>query len=227
MNFTNPSDFKFVTGADLEDIEIDNDIMPVRSDKSLLRGIDIAFLYEAVEERCRACNVDDGETMEFSNVISKDQINTIISRWNELYYIKDEFDIDGRCGRWLDCELDEIQSKMFKSSEYATYIKPHLFKPSHITTLTTDDKSLMRDKILEIYSEIGRMHVKFLNGWDSVYRNTTVRKENLVGNVDYARSIINSSNVIFTSSNKGNPTIREKGYGIITSRVEKYTHTLD
>lgn len=54
MNFSGPEDFKYVTG-DLSAIEIDNDIMPVRSGsyKNKLRGMDIAFLMEAVEERAR------------------------------------------------------------------------------------------------------------------------------------------------------------------------------
>lgn len=178
MNFTNPSDFKFVTGADLEEIEIDNDIMPVRSDKSLLRGIDIAFLYEAVEERCRACNVDDGETMEFSKNISKDQINTIINRWNKLYELKDEFDIDKQCSRWLDCELSALPHI---TNDYNGVYKPHYFKPVYIEPLTTDSEPILKQKILDIYKEVGKMHVKLQNMSPKVRQNYRQVKVDEIG----------------------------------------------
>ena len=84
MNFKGPADFKYVSG-ELSEIEIDNDIMPVRSPDAShrLRGIDIAFLMEAVEERARLIGLE-GKTFTFSKKITLQQVNEIIARYNEI-----------------------------------------------------------------------------------------------------------------------------------------------
>ena len=94
MNFSTPNDFKYVTG-DLDKIEIDNDIMPVRAteDKRKLRGMDIAFLQEAVEERRRFIGMPPS-TKSFDTAISASKINDIYSSMLPLK------GADG-CGRFI------------------------------------------------------------------------------------------------------------------------------
>jgi len=80
MNFTSEEDFEYVTG-DLSTILIDNDIMPNRDTdhKKDIRGMDIAFLMEAAEERRRAREMDTVQLdTAFENKIKQEQVQGII-----------------------------------------------------------------------------------------------------------------------------------------------------
>lgn len=131
MNFTSPSDFQYVTGAnidathpcgDMNRIEIDNDIMPVRATeyKRKLRGIDIAFLMEATEELARASNLLEGdvpsqETFEFSRCVKSLQIENIINR---LVATKTQFEIEGkRVGAYISSPLLMIADEDYDFTE--------------------------------------------------------------------------------------------------------------
>lgn len=86
---TDPSEYLFVTG-DLDDIRIDGEIMPLRtgdtgnfdkndnpiSRRNIMRGEDICFLKEAIEERRRAIARDD-DSPTFSKKISSSQIEEV------------------------------------------------------------------------------------------------------------------------------------------------------
>jgi hypothetical protein len=86
---TDPSEYLFVTG-DLNDIRIDGEIMPLRtgntgkvdkngvpiSRRNIMRGEDICFLKEAIEERRRAIARDD-DSPTFSKKISSSQIEEV------------------------------------------------------------------------------------------------------------------------------------------------------
>ena len=77
MNFTSEEDFEYVTG-DLSSIVIDNDIMPVRTTehRNDIRGIDIAFLMEAAEERRLAREISDLQVnTSFVNKLLRDQLS--------------------------------------------------------------------------------------------------------------------------------------------------------
>lgn len=86
MNFSKATDFQYVYG-DLSSIIIDNDIMPVRPEatKNHLRGMDIAFGLEAVEERAVAINLDNEPvTYYFENSISKNNLNSIVNKLSAI-----------------------------------------------------------------------------------------------------------------------------------------------
>ena len=51
-------DYMFVSFD--KDIEVDGDIMPIRADKSILRGVDVGFLLEGVCERLSVLTGDEG-----------------------------------------------------------------------------------------------------------------------------------------------------------------------
>lgn len=95
---SNRTEYEFVTG-DLDGILIDGDIMPLRtgdtgkfdknddpiSRKNLLRGEDICFLKEAIEERRRAVGKTDDNPV-FSKKISTAQITETDTKLRDIEY---------------------------------------------------------------------------------------------------------------------------------------------
>ena len=76
MNFDDETDFKYISG-DLDKIVIGNDIMPLRDSNHAkdIRGMDVAFLMEAAEERklARQLTLSNNQALNFSNKISLQQ----------------------------------------------------------------------------------------------------------------------------------------------------------
>lgn len=161
MNFTQPSDFKYVGGADLYRINIDNDIMPMRGTdtKRHLRGMDVAFLMEAVEERARLIGLD-AKTYEFSRMITMAQVNEIIERYNEIvdaqeanaarpftalvpFFVRDYNDVSVHFG------------KIEKHADFAAFID--LFKVDVSKIDPVDDKVIRAEKIEEIFSAVEKL----------------------------------------------------------------------
>ncbi len=166
MNFTKPQDFQYVQGAnidgahpygDLNRIEIDNDIMPVRNteDKRKLRGIDIAFLMEAVEERARARGLE-GETFTFSRNITLSQVNAIIDRWNEI--VDEEWEGDSYLWNhvlWMDKE--KLEENIEGVVNFYPAYRDSRFKPIKFSHVSDDD--ILIETVSNLFTEVGKMQL--------------------------------------------------------------------
>ena len=159
MNFTDAGSFDFVTG-DLSDITIDNDIMPVRSGDAAnhIRGMDIAFIKEAIEERRRAVEKSP-MTPSFSKSITAEQINGIGAQLLDMFYDEDD-----------DCEwLDDFPStsvngyREFTPSTYGDipvsmsdwdFGVNRVQKPTAADSISTDD-DLLVSQISSMFSKVG------------------------------------------------------------------------
>ena len=108
---SNRTEYEFVTG-DLDGILIDGDIMPLRtgdtgkfdkngdpiSRKNLLRGEDICFLKEAIEERRRAIARDDDSPMFSKKVLSSQIVETDAKLRDAIF----GSGVYRYCWEWLD-----------------------------------------------------------------------------------------------------------------------------
>ena len=83
MDFKSIDDFLFVDHNSLSGLSVSNDIYPRRSNKSLIKGLDIAFLMEAIEERRRSIGLDE-KTWVYDDKITVNQMNEIISSYQDL-----------------------------------------------------------------------------------------------------------------------------------------------
>lgn len=176
MNFTQPSDFQFVQGANIDDqhpygdldrIEIDNDIMPVRTseEKKRLRGIDIAFLMEAVEERARAIGLGEKD-WTFSRNITLEQVNSIIGRLNEILNVNEGtqsvyyFDVD---------KFRKINNTTYTGEDPRDF---YLEKVNRLTINPVSDSTILLSKIDELFECVkdlqfiyrGRIHTLWYEG---------------------------------------------------------------
>ena len=59
MDFKSIDDFLFVDHDSLSELSVSNNIFPKRANKNLIKGLDIAFLMEAIEERRRSIGLDE------------------------------------------------------------------------------------------------------------------------------------------------------------------------
>ena len=184
MNFTEPSDFKNVSG-DIDEIEIDNSIMPIRStdDKNKLRGMDIAFLQEAIEERRKAVYLGFGG-QSFSKSFSASQMAQIANRHNEI--------ASTGTGVFVDGEIHEVDYKKDDDS-YPKGLMPYLTDVPNccskidIETITFGE-SLLKSDVESAYSSVRGMNKSCRYIFDNVF------------NFSY------TSEVPFDYKSDGNPT---------------------
>ena len=153
MNFVGPGDFQFVTG-DLSFIEIDNDIMPKRSAsrKYEIRGMDIAFLMEAIEERARAIGNSD-KSQTFSKTISAGQTEAAASDISRM-------DLSTANYRWYGGDLIDVSEL---SNDHDPAMAGWIFgrRNCGITHLLPQGVSVLGNELIEseihdIFSEVGK-----------------------------------------------------------------------
>lgn len=184
MNFTKPSDFKNVSG-DIGEIEIDNNIMPSRAtdDKNKLRGMDVAFLQEAIEERRKAVYLGFGG-QSFSKSFSASQMSQIANRHNEI--------ASTGTGVFVDGEIHEVDYKKDDDS-YPKGLMPYLTDVPNccskvdIETITFGE-NLLKSDVESAYSSVRRMNRSCRYIFDNVF------------NFSY------TSEVPFDYKSDGNPT---------------------
>ena len=83
MDFKSIEDFLYVDHNSLSGLSVSNYIYPKRQNKTLIKGIDIAFLMEAIEERRRSIGLDE-KTWVYDDKITVNQMNEIISSYQDL-----------------------------------------------------------------------------------------------------------------------------------------------
>ena len=156
MNFSSPSDFLFVSG-DLDKIVIDNEIMPLRTgiDREHLRGMDIAFLMEAVEERARQKGLP-GKTHAFTVDLSADQVNDIIDRYNDI--VADEADdfIPATTGAVCWVDTDALDEEMPSDTFCVGVLRKCRRKLTELSRMS--DGELLADKVEELFDAIGALN---------------------------------------------------------------------
>ena len=162
MNFTGVSSFDYVTG-DLSEITIDNNIMPVRTGDAAnhLRGIDVAFIKEAIEERRRAVE-KTAATPSFSASITAGQMNGIDQQLLDMFYDDDSWE-------WLDgFPSTSVNGYMtFTPEQYPNFPTTmsgwnfgvnQISKPSAAGTISADD-GLLASAVAAMYSKVGACKV--------------------------------------------------------------------
>ena len=178
MNFSSPSDFQYVQGAnideqhpygDLNRIEIDNYIMPVRNteDKRKLRGIDIAFLMEAVEERARAIGLED-KSWTFSRNITLEQVNEIIKRYNDIVSVEKDYIFHAEA--FIKGDIDSVVGTIYDYTDN-TQVENMLIREK-IGALT--DPKLILNAVGNIFDSIAGMRfyqTRYQNSSDNDLKN--------------------------------------------------------
>lgn len=159
MNFTGVGSFDFVTG-DLSEIAIDNNIMPVRSGDAAkhLRGMDIAFIKEAIEERRRAVE-KSAASPSFSAGIAASQVDGIDAQLRDMFYDADDE------WEWLDGFPSTSVNgyREFTPSTYGdipvsmsgwNFGVNRVQKPTTAGSVSTDD-DLLVSQISAMFSKVG------------------------------------------------------------------------
>lgn len=159
MNFTGVSSFDYVTG-DLSDITIDNNIMPVRSGDAAnhIRGMDIAFIKEAIEERRRAIE-KSAVSPSFSAGITASQVDGIDAQLRDMFYDADD------TWEWLDGFPSTSVNgyREFTPSTYGdipvsmsgwNFGVNRVQKPTAAGSVSTDD-DLLASQISAMFSKVG------------------------------------------------------------------------
>lgn len=165
MNFTSPADFLYVDGSkideqhpygDLDRIEIDNNIMPLRTgdDSGKIRGIDIAFALEAIAERCK-CIGSQLSNFHFSLSLSKSEILQAHNAFVDVLLDENSFvEKDGRC--LLNGSLDLESNKVYEFSDlqeaYSVIINA-LYRKTSVKRVDVD-KYITRLNIQNLYDNI-------------------------------------------------------------------------
>ena len=139
--------------------------MPVRNteNKRKLRGIDIAFLMEAVEERARFVGLE-GKTFTFSRNITLEQVNEIIGRYNE---IAQHDASSGNNGKLMDCD----KLRQYENGETGVWIMTECrLNPEELDEIT--DASLLQQTISNLYENVSKMCAIQRAQFRNLYQNT-------------------------------------------------------
>ena len=165
MNFTSPADFLYVDGSkideqhqygDLDRIEIDNNIMPLRTgdDSGKIRGIDIAFALEAIAERCK-CIGSQLSNFHFSLSLSKSEILQAHNAFVDVLLDENSFVAkDGRCllNGTIDLESNKVYEFNDLQEAYSVIINA-LYRKTSVKRVAVD-KDITRLNIQNLYDNI-------------------------------------------------------------------------
>lgn len=173
MNFSTPDDFRYLSG-DLSSIVIDNDIMPKRAsnEKCFIRGMDIAFLMEATEERRKSIdgesyNVND-DKKSFSYRILQSQLKEVseqLEKFNENQ--KAENNISSL---WLkNTDLTDVHKKSSQPISFKDAVNKLEAENNGFPKF--EDITLIQDDIDSLYT-----YIKKLNYSTGIGYNDTVSK---------------------------------------------------
>lgn len=231
MNFVGPGDFLYVDG-DLSSIEIDNDIMPVRSGarKREIRGMDIAFLMEAVEERARFAGLDPmEEKFAFSRCITLEQVNAIIDRYNEMrlcFVNGSDRHIYGQ-GLWDESYKDaDVLYRNGNTGAY-NYDASQYYKTLNEISNVTDD-CILQEKVFEIFDELEKVCFVSMNfapiQYDEpIWSGKSITTEHISGTDDrYSRDA--RSRIVSSISNSNDTlAVKSKESGVsVTTHYDYY-----
>ena len=165
MNFTSPADFLYVDGykidaqhkyGDLDRIEIDNNIMPLRTgdDSGKIRGIDIAFALEAIAERCK-CIGSQLSNFHFSLSLSKSEILQAHNAFVDVLLDENSYVAkDGRC--LLNGSINLESNKVYEfndSQEAYNLIFNAIYRKTSIKRVDVE-KEITRLNIQNLYDNI-------------------------------------------------------------------------